>query len=232
MVRAEASRRGLRRDVRGVVDAGARLANGVRGVARAGQARIRRSRYARRRRRSCPTRPRPTRMICPVESMHYTLAEHYRSLDEPLPLDDDRQFDGDLRTLFGTPEDAPDGEVGSGVRSPASSGDRLAHLRTGPARARSPSVRSSTFCISRSAPGSCRVRRARGVDADRADGVRHRRHDELPLHRRAPMGIAPGGRRMKIVLLHTQDAVDAARRSGSSHSSKQALRNGGHEPRR
>jgi hypothetical protein len=47
----------------------------------------------------------------PVESMEYTLAEHYRSLDEPLPLDDDRHFDGDLRTLFGSAEDAPDGEI-------------------------------------------------------------------------------------------------------------------------
>jgi hypothetical protein len=46
----------------------------------------------------------------PVESMKYTLAEHYRSLDEPLPLEDDRHFDGDLRTLFGTAEDAPVGE--------------------------------------------------------------------------------------------------------------------------
>jgi len=47
----------------------------------------------------------------PVESMQYTLEEHYRSLDEPLPFDDDRHFDGDLRTLFGSGDDAPDGEV-------------------------------------------------------------------------------------------------------------------------
>jgi hypothetical protein len=47
----------------------------------------------------------------PVESMEYTLAEHYRSLDEPLPLDDDRHFDGDLKTLFGSASDAPEGEL-------------------------------------------------------------------------------------------------------------------------
>jgi hypothetical protein len=47
----------------------------------------------------------------PVEAMQYTLADHYRSLDEPLPLDDERHFDGDLRTLFGTAEDAPSGEA-------------------------------------------------------------------------------------------------------------------------
>jgi hypothetical protein len=46
----------------------------------------------------------------PVESMKYTLAEHYRSLDEPLPLDDDRHFDGDLRTLFGSVDESPNGE--------------------------------------------------------------------------------------------------------------------------
>jgi hypothetical protein len=45
-----------------------------------------------------------------VESMQYTLAEHYRALNEPLPLDDERHFDGDLRTLFGTREDSPTGE--------------------------------------------------------------------------------------------------------------------------
>jgi hypothetical protein len=47
----------------------------------------------------------------PVESMQYTLAEHYRSLDEPLPLDDERHFDGDLRTLFGSADESPIGET-------------------------------------------------------------------------------------------------------------------------
>jgi hypothetical protein len=47
----------------------------------------------------------------PVESMKYTLAEHYRSLDEPLPLDDERHFDGDLRTLFSSADESPNGEV-------------------------------------------------------------------------------------------------------------------------
>jgi len=57
-----------------------------------------------------PDAPTPGEDDLPVESMQYTLAEHYRSLDEPLPLGDDRHFDGDLRTLFGTAADAPDGE--------------------------------------------------------------------------------------------------------------------------
>jgi hypothetical protein len=58
-----------------------------------------------------PEAPEPGDDDLPVESMRYTLAEHYRSLDEALPLDDDRHFDGDLRTLFGSPSDAPNGEV-------------------------------------------------------------------------------------------------------------------------
>jgi len=57
-----------------------------------------------------PDAPSPEDDDLPVESMKYTLAEHYRSLDEQLPLDDDRHFDGDLRTLFGSAEDAPEGE--------------------------------------------------------------------------------------------------------------------------
>ena len=57
-----------------------------------------------------PEVPVPGEDDLPVESMQYTLAEHYRSLDEPLPLDDERHFDGDLRTLFGTSDDSPDGE--------------------------------------------------------------------------------------------------------------------------
>jgi len=57
-----------------------------------------------------PESPSPQDDDLPVESMKYTLAEHYRSLDEPLPLDDERHFDGDLRALFGSAEDAPEGE--------------------------------------------------------------------------------------------------------------------------
>lgn len=46
----------------------------------------------------------------PVESMDYTVAEHYKQMDEGLPVDHERQFDGDLRSLFGTVTDAPLGE--------------------------------------------------------------------------------------------------------------------------
>lgn len=38
----------------------------------------------------------------PVHAMTYTLAEHYDEEREELPLSDERHFDGDLRTLFGS----------------------------------------------------------------------------------------------------------------------------------
>ena len=46
----------------------------------------------------------------PVESMHWTVGDHYAEEDEPLPLGDGRQFDGDLLRVFVRPADAPMGE--------------------------------------------------------------------------------------------------------------------------
>jgi hypothetical protein len=54
-----------------------------------------------------PDVPTPTEDDVPVEAMHYTIADHYRELAESLPLVDRSHFDGDLRTLFGTAEEAP-----------------------------------------------------------------------------------------------------------------------------
>jgi hypothetical protein len=41
----------------------------------------------------------------PVEAMHYTVEQYYRELEEKLPVDDERFFDGDLLTIF-TAEDS------------------------------------------------------------------------------------------------------------------------------
>jgi hypothetical protein len=46
----------------------------------------------------------------PVHAMRYTIADHYRELDETLPLRDERVFDGDLRMLF--PKGATATELG------------------------------------------------------------------------------------------------------------------------
>jgi Putative zinc-binding metallo-peptidase len=43
----------------------------------------------------------------PVEAMHWTVGEHYASDDEPFPLGDARQFDGDLLRVFARRSDAP-----------------------------------------------------------------------------------------------------------------------------
>ena len=53
--------------------------------------------------------PAVTENDMPVDSMHWSIAEHYAE-DEPLPLGDARQFDADLRRIFGTTIDAPLGE--------------------------------------------------------------------------------------------------------------------------
>ncbi|MFN2397720.1 MAG: hypothetical protein ABR543_03595 [Gemmatimonadaceae bacterium] len=46
----------------------------------------------------------------PVESMDYTVADHYQAVQEPLPIQDERYFDGDLGLIFGTFSDTPAGE--------------------------------------------------------------------------------------------------------------------------
>ena len=54
-----------------------------------------------------PEAPAPTDDDLPVESMHYTIADHYREHTESLPLVDRSHFDGDLRTLFASAGEAP-----------------------------------------------------------------------------------------------------------------------------
>ena len=53
--------------------------------------------------------PAPTADDLPVEAMDYTVAEHYDSDWERIPLDDPRQFDVDLRRIFTMATDAPAG---------------------------------------------------------------------------------------------------------------------------
>lgn len=56
--------------------------------------------------------PMPTPDDLPVESMHYTVAEHYDGTRERIPIDDQRQFDADLRRIFASAADAPAGIPG------------------------------------------------------------------------------------------------------------------------
>ncbi|HUF26571.1 MAG TPA: putative zinc-binding metallopeptidase [Gemmatimonadaceae bacterium] len=59
---------------------------------------------------AAPIAPAPGEHDVPVEVMHYTVAEHYRECTAPVPVEDERHFDGDLRTLFAAELEAPGGE--------------------------------------------------------------------------------------------------------------------------
>ena len=47
----------------------------------------------------------------PVEAMHYTVAEHYADSEGRMPIEDDRQFDHDLRRIFVVATEAPASET-------------------------------------------------------------------------------------------------------------------------
>src|SRR5207244_10468675 len=57
-----------------------------------------------------PPAPSPGDDDLPVESMHYTVAEHYADDAETVPIDDRRLFDADLRRIFMAGTDAPAAE--------------------------------------------------------------------------------------------------------------------------
>ena len=107
----------------------------------------------------------------PVESMHWTIAEHYKEGD-PLPLGDGRQFDDDLRRVFATRAEAPVGERAA-LFLERHEGEMVVRMScwagVAPASARA---------LLRSLPGasggvaSPRYR-AGGGDTDRAQCVRH-----------------------------------------------------------
>jgi len=58
-----------------------------------------------------PLVPPPTSDDLPVEAMHYTVAEHYAGSDERVPIEDERQFDEDVRRIFAAHTYAPEGEA-------------------------------------------------------------------------------------------------------------------------
>lgn len=60
-----------------------------------------------------PEVPLPTDDDLPVAAMRYSLADHYQSLSENIPLQDSAIFDGDLRNIFAAEAEAPDGQPAS-----------------------------------------------------------------------------------------------------------------------
>jgi hypothetical protein len=57
-----------------------------------------------------PELPTPAEDDLPVEAMQYSVAEHYEDETEVAPIEDERQFDVDLRQIFVQRDDAPAGE--------------------------------------------------------------------------------------------------------------------------
>jgi hypothetical protein len=58
-----------------------------------------------------PEAPAPGEGDLPVEAMTYSLAEHYEDESDAVPIEDERQFDTDLRQIFVSGADAPSGEA-------------------------------------------------------------------------------------------------------------------------
>jgi hypothetical protein len=54
-----------------------------------------------------PEVPEPSEDDLPVAAMQYTVADHYKDSEERIPIRDPRLFDGDLKTLFVSAEQAP-----------------------------------------------------------------------------------------------------------------------------
>ncbi len=46
----------------------------------------------------------------PVDAMRYSLEDHYRGLGESIPITDSGIFDGDLRNIFATADESPEGQ--------------------------------------------------------------------------------------------------------------------------
>ncbi|MGI8844524.1 MAG: putative zinc-binding metallopeptidase [Gemmatimonadaceae bacterium] len=57
-----------------------------------------------------PEAPLPTPDDLPVEHMHHTVAHHYAMSEPAFPLEDPTHFDGDLKNIFATLKEAPEGE--------------------------------------------------------------------------------------------------------------------------
>jgi len=58
-----------------------------------------------------PTAPALSEDDLPVEAMTYSVAEHYEEEGDVVPIEDERQFDVDLRQIFVKEKDAPAGEL-------------------------------------------------------------------------------------------------------------------------
>jgi len=58
-----------------------------------------------------PVTPEPSADDLPLDAMTYSVAEHYEEERDTVPIEDDRQFDVDLRQIFVRESDAPGGQA-------------------------------------------------------------------------------------------------------------------------
>lgn len=58
-----------------------------------------------------PDVPSPTDDDLPVASMRYSIADHYNGLSDSIPIADSPIFDGDLRNIFATGTESPQGQT-------------------------------------------------------------------------------------------------------------------------
>jgi hypothetical protein len=57
-----------------------------------------------------PKPVKPRKGDLPVSAMKYTVEQHYKDSEDVIPIRDKRLFDGDLRNLFGSAAEAPNGQ--------------------------------------------------------------------------------------------------------------------------
>ena len=61
-----------------------------------------------------PATPVPSEDDLPVDSMRYSLEQHYQALSDSIPINDSAIFDGDLGNIFANAGEAPSGESAAG----------------------------------------------------------------------------------------------------------------------
>jgi hypothetical protein len=62
-----------------------------------------------------PATPVPSEDDLPVDSMRYSLEQHYQALSDSIPINDSAIFDGELGNIFANAGEAPSGESAAGV---------------------------------------------------------------------------------------------------------------------
>ena len=119
----------------------------------------------------------------PVEAMDWTVSEHYAIDEELFPLEDGRQFDGDLLRVFARRDRLSGGRVRGALSQPArrrvGDANRLLDGRSG---ADGPSAGARVARSRCDARPACE--RTGGSHADRADRIRYRGDDALAIHAR------------------------------------------------